>query len=160
MVGPDSFHSVRVTGQVDLNIRLGPELEHAITLPDNSESPDIEIRVNDGSVSVTAPAELEDAVSVEITAPTLHQLSAFKHAQVQLSGVAGSLKVVAFQRARVDASNLELQSAEVDLETSSHVSIAATNAVTGAVAYGARLKLVTEPGSTSIVTANNGWVTP
>lgn len=158
------FHSVSVRGRVDLTIRLGPDLEYSIVHADKAGEgvAGLSVHRQDGSVLIEAPEDLNQPgppVEVAVTAPTLSKIGAFSGATVCVSGSADSLLFRAYQSARVDGSDLKLVEAEVDLETFSDVSIAASGEVTGSVAYGARLHLLFEPEHARIVTGNAGRVT-
>ncbi len=160
MTDSTSFDSIGLSGKLDVVIKLGPGLPDELSHPDEARAQTLGVRFDGGSVPFEAPEDLEEPIPVQVNATALSRIGAFRGANVKVSGSAEHLKFIAFHNACIDAAELSLTTAEVDLETFSKVSIAATERVSGGVAYGAHLVLLTEPEHTKIATGNAGQISP
>jgi len=152
------FTSVRGSGRVDLAIHLGPGLESQVTVADDAARSGLNLTVSDGDLAVTVNGTTDETrrFIVNVTAPEVTRVSAIDGAGISLSGSARHLTIVALKGAQIDASKLQLATAEVDLEMSD-ATVWATDHVSGGVAYHSRLTLVGDP-QTKIATGNGGHV--
>jgi hypothetical protein len=154
-----AFDKVSLSGMVDAVVGIDLQADRSISWPEGAAQCGLNVRfLDDGWLRIEVDTQPEERPAVEIKAKTLQTIRAVGDATVMVAGAAEEVKFVAFRGAHIDASDLRLMSAEVDLETGAMVELCAFNSVTGGVAYHARLVLLGEPAHTRIATGNGGRI--
>jgi hypothetical protein len=176
---PGAFASVSVADSISVHIRIGSPASLSVTA-DDAVLPFVvtEVRGDGLVIAIDGSNVSADGVRVEIVVPTLTGLSAMSSAEavidglsldgfaleagssadVRASGSVANLRLRASSSADVDAGELAVRTAEVELASSAHATVKAADIVEGSVRESADLVVLGQPARVEVAESSSGHV--